>query len=137
MLFILLFVFFFPLSTVKPSPELKPFYTEYTAIIKEECPEIKLPKKISMGFGTLSMDEIGVCTIFFDKRQIVIDKTYWEMAVESERKQLIFHELTHCILNFAHIEDPNNYMNPYLMPISNDTLIQQVRESARVFCKDQ
>lgn len=135
MLFVILFIFLFPLRTVAPAPELKVYQKEYNDLVKEECPGLEFPRNLGLGFTTLSKDEIGVCNIFLAKRQILVDKTFWNLSSELDRKQLMFHELTHCTFNIGHVENPNNYMNPYLMHISEEDLIIQVKQVSREQCK--
>ena len=65
-------------------------------------------------------ETIGECTIYSDgTRTIQIDSGFWARADESERIQLIFHELGHCALNLQHIVTelpsgcPTSIMYPY------------------------
>ena len=57
---------------------------------------------------------IGVC-YFFDKREIDIDLSYWNTCSDTQRKILLFHELTHCYCGRGHDwSDGKNYPETYV-----------------------
>lgn len=69
--------------------------------------------------GTLG-EVVGECTRWSDgTRTIQIDSTYWAASDESQRVELIYHELGHCALFMGHITTfqgngcPTSIMYPY------------------------
>lgn len=130
-------VLFLSIPIQKVDPNLASHYVEFMAIAKAECPRVETPQQLILEFGNLGEENIGVCYYYKFKRSIVVDKFYWLMATEHQRKQLMYHELTHCILNKDHIESEADYMNPYATEVSNEELIRQVKENAISFCNEQ
>lgn len=125
------------LSGIKPSaPELKDYYKDYIKILDNNCPNFDKPKKLSLSFKDLKFGELGLCNYYIFKREIFISKTYWENASLNERRQLVFHELTHCVLNIHHVNDPNHYMNPYLNLIPEKDLMDQLKIDIEVACNN-
>lgn len=124
-------------SGIRPTaPELHDYYKEYIKIVDANCSDLDKPQKLSLSFKDLGDDEIGLCNYYVFKREIFIDKTYWGKATLTARKQLVFHELTHCILNIHHVEDPNHYMNPYLYEIPEERMIDQLKIDIRISCNE-
>ncbi len=124
--------------------ELKPYYNQYQEIFKNECPSNKLKgyqnpnKKIVI---ISNIDESGIagyCSIKLDAVTIVIDERYFKMSTDHEKRMVLFHELTHCLLNkTSHSEDPTNYMFYRLNPdIKPETLLEQVKTDIRNRCDD-
>jgi hypothetical protein len=78
---------------------------------------------IPIQFGTLTAPAVGTCYSWsgeLEYREILIDRTYWFLASESERTWLIYHELGHCLLGRDHIDsldsagNPDSIMLPYI-----------------------
>ncbi|HUV84453.1 MAG TPA: putative metallopeptidase [Methanosarcinales archaeon] len=57
-----------------------------------------------VGQGLLNLLDvtIGVCYSGSDTPRIVIDKSYWADATDTQKEVLMFHELGHCILGRGH-----------------------------------
>jgi hypothetical protein len=78
---------------------------------------------IDVTFGDLDDDIVGMCYSWKDgRRKIVIDKQFWDIESETQREELMFHELGHCAMNLGHDEEisymgrtscPNSVMYPY------------------------
>lgn len=78
---------------------------------------------ISVVFGELEEDMVGVCQSWSNgTKKVTIDKEYWDMETETQREELMFHELGHCAMNLGHDEGvmragritcPNSIMYPY------------------------
>jgi hypothetical protein len=48
---------------------------------------------------------VGVCITWGNgKRVVKIDKDHWEGIYDSQRLQLVYHELGHCVLNRPHFD---------------------------------
>lgn len=117
-------------------PRVEPYYNEFMGIVKNECPNLETPRQFIVGFGTLRNEEIGLCYTYSVRREIKFDESFWEITPEYGRKQLVFHELTHCVLNVHHIDNDKNYMNPYLIYIPESDLIDQLQQNARSVCNE-
>ena len=121
-----------PIKRINTS--IQPYYNEFVELVKNECPNLETPRQLIIDFGTLKDEEIGLCYYFTFKREIKIDSFFWETASEFSRRQLVFHELTHCLLNVDHVESEDNYMNPYLIYISEEKLLEQIKLNAKEHC---
>ena len=133
---ILAILFFTNIQKFEVDEHIIPYYNEFISIVKKECPKIETPNQFVVKFDTLKNEEVGLCYFYAFKREIKIDEFFWEFASDQSRKQLVFHELTHCILTKHHVEDENNYMYAYLNYLPPDVLIEQVKESARSYCNE-
>lgn len=63
-----------------------------------------------------------------DPWRIEIDYFMWinEDIPEFYKRETLFHELTHCILDMGHSDDPNNYMFWRPDPMTKEQLEEQV-----------
>jgi hypothetical protein len=130
-------ILFFILPINNIDKDLQGYYKEYMDLAKSQCNKIKPPTQFSIRFGKLSDDNIGVCTYYLNRREILIDISYWRMSNLETRKQLMFHELTHCILDMHHIDLESNYMNSYLIELPKDVLYEQVKDNMVKFCNGE
>lgn len=117
------------ISYQKVDPELVPYVAEYKNLLDKYCEtkqyntsnfySIKLLPK-------MEADHIGVCYRKFNGYKIEINGEWWNTASEDDRKQLIFHELAHCLIDKDHVEDQTNYMNPFFVSLKYQDLYDQV-----------
>lgn len=114
--------------------KVKPYYDEFMSIVKTECPNLETPKQLTITFKTLKNEEIGLCTFYAFRRDVNFDPLYWATSTNAIQRQLVFHELTHCILNVHHIEDSNNYMNSYIVYVPENVLLQQLKDNIKTVC---
>jgi hypothetical protein len=120
---------------IKNIPDnVEPYYNEYVSIVKNECPKITVPRQLIIEFKELKNEQIGLCYLYAFRRRIQFDPFYWTSTNDMMRKQLVFHELTHCILETHHDDSYVNYMNSYIIYIPEETLIEQVKQNARSYC---
>lgn len=129
-------VLFLSIPIKRVHPELIEYYKNFMVLVKQECPKIEPPRQLILEVGVLSDNNIGVCYYYTVKRNIVVDKFYWETATHQQRKQLMYHELSHCVLNKDHVQSELDYMNPYATEVSDEELIRQVKENAVSFCNE-
>lgn len=130
-------ILFISLPTIKVDREIAPYYNEFMEIVESECPNLQLPNQLFVLFDELNDDEIGSCTVYLHKKKILIDKNFWSISEARVRKQLVFHELTHCVLKLNHVDVENNYMYPYIETVPGDQLIEQVRLNVRIACEQR
>lgn len=123
--------FLVPVNSIEP--KLQPDYKEFITLYDNNCDRPK-PKQFILKFSYLQDDTIGICISNHTRRTIYIDKRFWEDASDVQKKQLVFHELTHCYLNFGHIEDDKHYMNPYYISLPKETLLTQTVDMLKNKC---
>lgn len=85
--------------------QLKPYVDEYIELSKPLKFDSKMRLVVlSAGFSEDMLDNVvGVCKSYPDhSREIEIDAIYWSLQSERSKKNLMFHELTHCLCNRGH-----------------------------------
>lgn len=129
------------------NPAFIDLYSGYMNVYKESCTRggklmglKKIPPRIIMLFEPNGPDEssLAVCFRLGRTSRISVDPASWEeYGTDDARRQIIFHELSHCILKLEHnIEDNRNYMFPRIEVIlDKDSLIKQVSTDMKEFCK--
>ncbi len=131
----LLSLILFASVPIQNIPEgIYPYYKEYLFIVQNECPKVTVPRQLIIEFKELRNEEVGLCYLYVFKSKIEFDPLYWTQANDLMRKQLVFHELTHCILETHHDDTYVNYMNSYLTYVPEEVLIEQVKQNARNNC---
>ena len=63
-------------------------------------------KKVEMPIGTL-----GTCTISTSGLTVKLNTIYWKYISKAKQTQVIFHELSHCLLNMDHYDTEVDIMN--------------------------
>lgn len=80
---------------------------------------------LEITFHALPDPTVGRCTKGSATPVVVIDPTAWQSFTTSDREELIFHELGHCLLNRDHIDGtvtlggvtiPSSVMSTYDFP---------------------
>jgi len=119
--------------------DLQPYYTEFVNIITNECPSIKYTNKgkRNIGFANIGGKTLGYCMMTGFGYTIMIDSTYWSRANDTDKYEVIMHELTHCLLREPHNYDPDNYMFPSKEKcIPKEVILEQIKEYARKHCEE-
>lgn len=97
--------------------ELIPYVLEYKALLKEYCPNdaynTTTMYKIELSPRLENDSWLGVCNYKINGFHIQILKSFWDRAEPEERRQLMYHELTHCLLDKDHNDDQTHYMYKY------------------------
>jgi len=118
-------------------PGFSRYITQYTNIFKKAGCDVNL-SKLTVTFESLvPVDQLGTCTKYISGRMhIRIDSGYWFNNLdESDKLQLIAHELEHCLYNIPHNNIPSDYMYPTLYPKTTETMIDQMTSHAEAICK--
>lgn len=121
--------------------ELKPYYTEYSNLLRDNCPSgnyTKTNRFIIELVDDLPSEEnwIGICQLKINGFNIKILRPWWNAANPSDRKQLMYHELAHCMIHREHEEDnPNHYMYPSLQPLPDYVFINQAIDDIIEYCQ--
>lgn len=143
--FLFLIGFFLSVSLVmdlktpinKIDPKTKQFYQEYINYIPNDCKEhILRHNKIIIRFEALGSNFIGFCNKVFRERIILLDSDFWKWVREADQKQLLFHELSHCLINKNHVDDVTNYMYPTQLAVPEPMYIEQVKQDIETYCQN-
>jgi hypothetical protein len=79
---------------------------------------------------------IGLCEIFpFEATKISLLKSYWSMATDSEKEQLLYHELTHA-LNVDHDDRIDDYGRKLSVMNSNIIMDYEYKEYREEYMRD-
>jgi hypothetical protein len=120
-------------------PELLPyaeFYYDKLASVCKNSPLLR-DEFISIKFVPDNSEWIGLCAYRINGFQILVNARYWYSikTTDSERKLLIYHELSHCVLGQPHVEDIDDYMYPSVQPIPEEVFIKQVIRDMEKSCQ--
>lgn len=68
--------------------------------------ELKTNSVVPIVFGPMDPKFAGLCYKWTNGyAEVHIKRSFWEVATEEQREELIFHELGHCHLNRGHNDD--------------------------------
>jgi len=91
------------------SPLLKPYVDDFITLSKGKVTAADV-QSIPINFETLSGNTIGICFKFMSgTKEIIIDPDYFKDIPFIKKKQLIFHELVHCVCNRSHSSSDGDY----------------------------
>lgn len=126
------------LLTITPflyvNKDIRPSYNKFETMLHNHC-DISNPPQFIIRFGE-TKDAVGYCTYGRYHRVIMIDRNFWNRTDELTHDILVFHELTHCVLDKEHSIDPNNYMYFQLpVALSRAEFYNQVNEVMDEACK--
>lgn len=110
--------------------EISNHWTSEIQTIEKTCgKKVILPRKVLVDFGDTE-GAIGYCQRFINGFKIIIDRHYWNVILdEAGKKQLLLHEMMHCIYKIDHNKkDPGNFMYPEYTRISDPELMKQLHE---------
>ena len=105
-------------TTFSINPDFQPYVNKF----EEQIGELV---EIDIEYNTLEEPVVGRCIKWTDGyRNIEIDPTYWPKHNNTQKEELLFHELGHCILDRDHDETiisadkyysiPKSIMYPYV-----------------------
>jgi len=130
------FTFIFAVPSHYVDPELKPYVDDYMALLDQTCPgKVRYNNQFIVVKTKLDEKYIGMCTNLLDYRKIEVDTAFWNQADEYERRQLMYHELAHCVLNKKHVEGFDNYMYYRKNDVLPYLLESQVVLDMKEWCK--
>lgn len=117
---------------------LQEYVRDYNLLLNYHCPKFIPTKNYAIVLeDKLDKDTwVGVCNHKMNGYSIQILKPFWDKADVIERRQLMYHELSHCILDRDHEEKlPGHYMYPVIEPVPYKVYIQQTIDDIEAFCK--
>jgi hypothetical protein len=91
-------------------PKVQPYVDQWNGLYPDHLVDVDVI------IGDLSSTSaVGIC----DGVKVTLDSTYWERSSDLGRQQVLFHELGHCVFNYAHdwgqIELYDNNGNSYMV----------------------
>jgi hypothetical protein len=108
--------------------DLQPYVNTLHSFFKEEC----LPKKeFYIGLNSLPDTLAGRCYQRAFAFKIVIDSYTWSVVSESDKLQILGHEIAHCYFNEDHVLDNTNYMYANLRDLTILELYAQFKETLK------
>lgn len=122
----------------KVDTNLKPYVQSYYKLLDQFCPNknFEHSKYYTIEFGNGGDKWIGVCYWKINGYHIKIDKDFWDNeATDSDRYQLMYHEMAHCLIDKDHVDDKHNYMNPGYNHIFYEDMLKQVIEDIKQRCQ--
>lgn len=118
---------------------LKEYVTEYHNLAHYHCPKLNIHPHYSITLedkleGT---KWVGVCTRYANKRyNIKILNSFWDISDDNTRRQLMYHELAHCIIDREHEDNlEGHYMYPKIEYVPREVFIQQAIDDIEDYCK--
>lgn len=134
-------VILFTIVTFAPvkytSSELKPYYLEFLEKIEKKCKngEAFLPPQRVIIISNLGVQNVGVCYRTNVSFWIIIDRYYWDSFNDDDKLQVIYHELSHCVLQADHIDVELHYMHSYMQRVLKEQIEFQTDELIDRVCK--
>lgn len=120
--------------------EFAPYKNEFYTFLDRGCPsKVKYETNyytIKFGSPAKPDDWIGICEPHLNGFTIEVEPGFWDRADVQDRRQLIYHELSHCVIYRDHVGDVNNYMYPVIMRINPEIMINQLKNNIADFCND-
>lgn len=124
--------------------EFVPYFDDYITLVNQNCKidQYNYPNKTTIKFvdALPQQDWVGLCeqSVNFipilSYWDIKVVKSEWNKLNESDKRLLIYHELSHCMLGKKHVEDSSNYMYYHIIDLDLKTLNDQVLEDAWNHC---
>lgn len=119
---------------------LVPYVNEYKGLLDKYCKNKVYNQSphymIELSDELESEDDIGVCYRKLNGFHIKIKNKWWQANTDpDDRRELMFHELAHCFINQDHVNNPNNYMNPFFPYLTPDVYMPQAIEDIKAACK--
>lgn len=133
LIIVLLLTFGIPERNI--DPELDPYVKSYISLIESQCPgKFKYNHQFNVTFGKLTYPTIGLCFSPFDTRSITIDPDNWQNESDSGKLALMYHELSHCILNKKHVDLSTNYMYHTTVDLTSMEVVNQTVGDIKDWC---
>lgn len=122
--------------------ELVPYVKEYKGLLTEYCQSMhyNTTKNYAIVFVpemekvSPTLVTVGICYRYLNGFKIEISREFWNRATAADRASVMYHELSHCLINKEHVKDPFNYMYPNTSYVSYETLIKQVTADIKERC---
>lgn len=121
--------------------DFKPYVAEYNYLYSSICKDASTRRNYILSVRYSNDNEsdgtIGYCRFLVLKNTVRFDENWWNSANSLQRKQLVYHELTHCYLGITHSFDSSNYMYPFIHNMRDDILVEQTKETLDRICNHE
>ena len=118
--------------------ELKPYVDEYYRKVEANCNNNQYNSSIfyQVVFKPQQEEYIAVCYYKVNGYKIEVDPEWWNRpsTTEADRIQLMNHELSHCVLNLDHRDDPQDYMFPSFVRLNPKVVDAQLYQDISNIC---
>lgn len=117
--------------------ELNSVFTENLDVIKNVCDKADYyyPTPFVVIKFSYLLEEIAYCQRKANGFVIVFDKIYWDKVLTiADRKQVMMHEMVHCMFDQRHLPNSKHFMAEFFEPISDQEFKKQVNEYLKNKC---
>jgi len=122
----------FGVSARSVTPEFEPYVKEYYRKVEANChpDDYNSSPFYQIKFKPQVDGIIGLCYQKINGYRIEIDPDWWNdpWRTEADRKQLMDHELAHCVIYRPHSDNAQHYMYPSHVNLSEQVENAQVLE---------
>lgn len=109
---------------------LKPYFEDNLAEIQSFCKpsQYHLPYFHAAYFGNTEGDVVAYCEQKRNGYIMVFNKRFWDALNETNKRQLMMHEMVHCLFKQPHFNSNFHFMATYFVAIPEPMLGIQFRE---------
>lgn len=130
-----LFTLVRPFEETVIDPQFIGYYNEFEDLVHKHCTEGQyFHPNFKIEFDDLNGDIIGLCYTYPKRYKVQFDRSFWERADDQERRQLFYHEFSHCQVFADHVDNPKHYMNAYFVLVPKRDLIKQTEDLLEDYC---
>lgn len=119
-------------------PELRPYVVEYHNLLNRYCTSGNYSHTNHYVIELLDEldkpDQLGLCSFQLNGFHIGIKRSTWKAMDEDDRRQLIYHELAHCVIDREHDKNPKHYMYYAFSTIPTSALYLQATQDMVDHC---
>lgn len=129
---------FFPYCII--DKEVQPMLQDFQVRMWEKCdkqihPTWQIAIELEDKLKFADKEVIGRCLIKPVGFNIELLRSYWELSTETQKRELLYHELLHCYLGIKH--QKNTLMNEYAMNYNEFDLNEQLNLFLNQACRSK
>lgn len=117
---------------VQMPDEVTPYYNQFFDIVgynREVAGQVTIEPLKSFESNGYKLSTASLCASLGAYYKIVLDTETWNNSTEAEKRETVFHELTHCALLSSEVSsDPHSYM----FPMGSDTQLSLIEITGQV-----
>ena len=120
------------------SSDLRPHVEAFKEAYELSCGgTLEFPEYYKIETATdLYKNRAGVCVRLPGMFLIKIDRDGWEHSDQHEKMQVMFHELSHCLLKEDHSKNSSNYMYYKMNDLVDEEVVRQTFVVMRRHCSN-
>lgn len=110
--------------------KLEPYFDQNLEEVQSYCDpsQYHLPFMRSVQFGRTEGDVIAYCEYKRNGYVLVFNRGFWDTLTEVNKKQLMMHEMVHCLFRQEHFTTPFHFMYYQFVSIPENILNSQTAE---------